>query len=228
MRNDSALSRLFLSAAIAVSGIAPLSATPSISSLRPAGPARVTIRGNGNAVSVERGEAAAVVGTDAEEPSSVLEEAIRMKESGAGDDALVQYLRVHRAEIPPYVDLGAVSALQDAGAGRSVVAYLSIVSAVEIGPTGAVGGVHEGPEPEYGHSPEELMTNELPADLAWGGWGWGGGLANGDFGRSRRRDHGPIRGFPKRPGGGLGSAMPRPTPHPTAPAAGAARLRPWR
>ncbi len=214
-----------LVAAVLAAG-SDLAAADAISSMQPSAPARLTIRGSGSAISVERTEGAA--GADAgEPPSSVLDDAIRMKESGAGDDALVGFLQAHREEIPAFVDFGAVSALRDAGAGRSVVAYLSIVSAVEMGPTGAVGGVHEGYEPAYEHSPEEYMTNELPADLGWGGWGWGSGaVANGNVGRFRRRDLGPIRGFPNRPAGGL---RPHPAPHaamPTMPAVGAARLRP--
>jgi len=225
MRVLSAVPVLLVAAALAA-GI-DRAAAGDISSMRPSAPARLTIRGTGSTISVERA-APAEAPADAPGPSSVLDQAVLMKESGTGDDALVGFLRAHRGEIPPYVDFDSLSALREAGAGRSVVAYLSIVSAVEMGPTGAVGGAHEGPEPEYGNFREEYMTNELPADLAWGSWGWGRGIANGDFGRSRRRDHGPIRGFPKRPGGGPGSAMPRPTPHPVAPAAGVARLRPWR
>jgi len=230
MRNDSALPRFLLSAALAVSGIAPLRATPSISSLHPAGLARVTIRGNGSAISVERSGASAG-DAEAEEPGSpVLAEAVRLTESGVGDEAIVRYLRANRADIPAFVDFGSMSALRDAGAGRSVVAYLSIVSAVEMGPTGAVGGVHEGPEPEYGHSPEEYMTNELPADLAWGGWGGGGLVASGGRGPHVGHHGGARRGFDRQRGTGFGGpAMPRPAPHPAAtPAPVVSRRLPWR
>lgn len=97
-----------------------------------------------------------------------------MKEGGTADAALVAYLKAHAAEIPGLVDFDTVARLRDAGAGRTVIAYLATVSAVEIGPTGAAGGSREEP-PESASPAESAMSNELPASLAYGGFVIGGG-----------------------------------------------------
>jgi hypothetical protein len=204
MRQDPLLRGILIASALAV----PIS-LPAQS--------RVTIRGTGNTISVEHAEGAPAPG-EPSAPASVLDEAIRMKASGASDEAIIGFLRAHRDLLPPVVDIGAVSALRAAGAGRTVVAYLSSVAAVEVGPTGAEG---RSEEPENAHSPEYAMTNELPADLAWGGgwWGWGGGVANGDLGHNGRlgRNRVPERGFVRRPVH-LPAAGPAPRPAPQLPA----------
>ncbi|HET7453509.1 MAG TPA: hypothetical protein VFL12_12245 [Thermoanaerobaculia bacterium] len=200
MRHVPHLQAILIAAALAVP--ASLPASP-----------RVTIRGTGNDISVEHAEAAPSLAEQAA-PASVLDEAIRLKASGASDEAIVGFLRAHRDLLPTVVDFGTVSALREAGAGRSVVAYLSSVAAVEVGPTGAEG---RSEEPEgYGRPPEYEMTNELPADLAWGGGWWGPGfVANGDFQRGNRLGRGrvPDRGFGKRPVH-LPAASPAPRPSP--------------
>jgi hypothetical protein len=183
--------------AIGALASAAFSATP-ISSLHRSGSSRVTIRGSGNAISVDRTGSPEEF-LDAEEPAStVLDEAIGMKESGTADDALVGYLKAHRAELPALIDFDTLSALRRAGAGRNVVTYLSSVAAVEVGPTGAEGGAREEAEPAY--PPEAAMSNELPADLAWGGWGWGwGGNVNGGR-RPHVGHHGGAKHDLGRPG----------------------------
>jgi len=162
----------FLVAAVFTAGAAAAGAAAPLSSLHRSGPARVTIRGTGNAIAVERtGEPAPLL--PAGEPSyPVLGEAIGMKESGSTDEVLVGYLRAHRSELPSLVDLDTVAALRRAGAGRDVVAFLASVAAVEIGPTGAEGKSPEEPAyaaPEGGAPWEGEMSNELPAWLGWGG-----------------------------------------------------------
>ena len=204
MRQDPLLQAISIAAALAVP--MALSASP-----------RVTIRGTGNDISVEHAEAAPTLGETAA-PASVLDEAIRLKASGASDEAIVGFLRAHRDLLPTVVDFGTVSALREAGAGRTVVAYLSSVAAVEVGPTGAEG---RSEEPEgYGRPSEYEMTNELPADLAWGGGWWGPGfVANGDFHRGNRLGRGrvPDHGFGKRPVH-LPAASPASRPAPPRPA----------
>ena len=91
-----------------------------------------------------------------------------MKEAGTTDAVLLGYLKAHAAELPGLIDFQTVSRLQEAGAGRTVIAYLTTVSAVEIGPTGAVGGPHEEPM-EASVPAEAMMSNELP--IWYGGYG---------------------------------------------------------
>jgi hypothetical protein len=144
-------------------------------------PPHVTIRGTGNSISIER----SVAGTPrflapGVPRSPVLAQAADLKEAGTTDAALVGYLKAHAAELPNLIDFEMVSRLQSAGAGRTVIAYLTTVSAVEIGPTGAVGGAHE--EPEEAPVPAEAyMSNELPI---WYG-GYGGFVGDGTGGRFR-------------------------------------------
>ncbi len=104
---------------------------------------RLTIRGTGSDISVERSEAL----TAARKPElsrtnpepTVLAEAIRMKQAGSTDEAIVRYLKRRSARLPVVVDLDTVRQLRAAGAGKSVVRYLASVSAIEIGESGAVG-----------------------------------------------------------------------------------------
>ena len=140
----------------------------------PASRSRVTIRGTGNAISVERTEGAAShLRTRGIAPSAVLAQAIDMKEAGTTDAALLGFLKARAGELPGFVDFDTVSRLRDAGAGRSVIAYLTTVAAVEIGPTGAVGGPSEEPS-AVSPAPSE-MSNELPASLGYGVLGNAGG-----------------------------------------------------
>ena len=174
----------------ALAGIAPgfaVAATAAETSAPSAAGPRsgIVIRGSGNNVSVEREEVSSrrPALRFGRESAPVLLEAVRMKEAGSCDDALVGYLRAHAAEIPSFVDYEELSRLQSAGAGRAVVAYLASVAAVEIGPTGAVGGWAEEPAAA---APEPAMSNELPAALGYGvviGGGGGRGFRRRAFGR---------------------------------------------
>jgi len=163
----------------------------------PASRSRVTIRGSGNTISIERTEGAAShLLTRGIAPSEVLAQAIGMKEAGTSDAALVGYLKAHAAELPGFVDFDTVSRLRGAGAGRSVMAYLTTVAAVEIGPTGAVGGPSEESAPVA--PPESETSNELPASLGYGvviGGGGGRGFRHRAFGRA----HPFATGSPGRP-----------------------------
>src|SRR5450830_1840068 len=106
---------------------------------------RVTIKGTGNEISIERTEALATPAKKPElwrsaAPTSVLSEAIRMKQAGTSDDVLVSYLKTRASELPVSIDLDTVAQLRKAGAGKPVIAYLASVAAIEIGDSGAVGG----------------------------------------------------------------------------------------
>ena len=91
-----------------------------------------------------------------------------MKEAGMADEALVAYLRAHASGLPSFIDLDTVMRLRAAGAGRSVIAYLAGAAAVEIGPTGAVGGA-SAPEPEY--EPVDEAPYGIPMFGGFGGYG---------------------------------------------------------
>jgi hypothetical protein len=99
---------------------------------------RVTIRGTGSDVVIDR-SAAPVTRRVPEAPAfptGPLVEAIRLKAHGASDTAVIAYLHAHEAELPPVVDSEDVKQLRKAGAGKSVVAFLATVAAVDIGETG--------------------------------------------------------------------------------------------
>jgi hypothetical protein len=177
-------------------GIGSGASAPASADATPAVRSRVTIRGTGNSISVERsdGEGPRLLARGRSR-STVLEEAVDMKAGGTGDAALVGYLKAHAAEIPGLVDFDTVARLRNAGAGRTVIAYLATVAAVEIGPTGAAGGSRQEP-PESASPAESATSNELPASLAYGGFFVGGGP-----GARMLRGHGGRRGgmsFPPR------------------------------
>lgn len=101
------------------------------------GRTRVTIRGTGSDVVIERSAGPARrIPVAAALPAGPLGEAIRLKRQGAGDAAVIAYLQAHEAELPPVVDSEDVKQLRKAGAGKSVVAFLATVAAVDIGETG--------------------------------------------------------------------------------------------
>jgi hypothetical protein len=103
---------------------------------------RVTIKGSGSSIAIERSETAARRPSLAtEQTSGPIREAIRLKAGGASDASLLTYLRARQAELPPVVDAEDARQLRRAGAGKAVFGYLATVAAVEIGETG------EGREP---------------------------------------------------------------------------------
>src|ERR1700693_5951595 len=102
--------------------------------------ARVTIRGTGSSVVIERSEGPVrkrlSEATAVPAPAGPLAEAVHQKSQGASDTAVISYLRAHEAELPPVVASEDVKQLRKAGAGKGVVAYLATVAAVDIGETG--------------------------------------------------------------------------------------------
>src|SRR6266542_3840057 len=119
---------------LALSTFVPVSAARGETQSR----GRVTIRGTGKNVAIERSEAPVPRGLSEATATSPgpLREAVRLKAQGASDRTVISYLRAHEAELPPVVGLENVKQLREAGAGKSVVAYLTTVAAVEIGETG--------------------------------------------------------------------------------------------
>lgn len=119
---------------LALSAFVPVSVARGDSQSR----TRVTIRGTGSDVVIER-SAAALRKRVPQAPAlsaGPLGEAIHLKAQGANDTAVIAYLQAHEAELPSVVDSEDVKQLRKAGAGKSVVAYLATVSAVDIGETG--------------------------------------------------------------------------------------------
>ena len=133
--------------------------------------AHVTIRGTGNNVAIERSEArirkpfseaVAIV-------PSLLDEAIRMKAQGASDGSVISYLRAHQTDLPTIIGAEDVKRLRKAGAGKSVVAYLTTLAAVDIGVTG------EAPEAAVSAPPIPATDLETPYGVSgypvFGGYG---------------------------------------------------------
>ena len=165
-----------------------LSALVSVSVARgdTPGRTRVTIRGTGSDVVIERSAASVTkrVPQTAAFPAGPLGEAIRLKSQGAGDAAVIAYLRAHEAELPPVIDSEDVKQLRKAGAGRSVVAYLATVAAVDIGETGE------------GHEAAVFAEPSSPIGLESAPYGMSDGYAlSGGYGAPYGARQVP-RGFP--------------------------------
>jgi hypothetical protein len=155
---------------------------------------RVTIRGTGGNLTIER-TAAPLPGRAADRFSgagSAIREAVRLKTEGLDDEALLSYLRERRADLPRVVDAGDVRRLRAAGAGESVMGYLSSVAALEIGETG------EGRSPAPGIEPYPGPDLEGAYGMAYG-YPLGGGYPIGGYAAFRARGFGVhgFHGFPR-------------------------------
>jgi hypothetical protein len=147
---------------------------------------RVTIRGTGNDVVIER--SAAPVTRRISEAAAIshgpLGEAIHLKAQGANDTAVIAYLHAHEAELPPVIDSEDVKQLRKAGAGKGVVAYLATVAAVDIGETGE------------GHEAAVSAERAAPIGLETSPYGMSDAYAlSGGYGTSYRARQ-VSRGFP--------------------------------
>ncbi len=110
---------------------------------------RVTIRGTGSNITIQETQAPArrPFFEKSSFPSGAIGEAVRLKTEGADDVRVMAYLRAHQGQLPPVIEAADVRQLRKAGAGRSVVAYLATVAAVDVGETG------EGHEPVVSSAP---------------------------------------------------------------------------
>jgi hypothetical protein len=117
-----------------LAGLLMLAPCPPLSA-EPDATARITIRSRGADVVIE-GDRAAFPRPLADVGRTTLAEAVRLKRKGEEDAAVIAYLRTRRADLPAIIAAGDVPRLRGAGAGRSVVAYLASVAAVDVGPTG--------------------------------------------------------------------------------------------
>jgi hypothetical protein len=131
---------------------------------------RVTIRGSGSNVAIERTSAPAAGRAAKRAPavSPAIGEAVRLKSEGLDDEALVSYLRERRAELPPVVAVRDVERLRAAGAGESVMAFLAGAAALEVGETGE-GGPAAGaaPSPAPGFEGGYEIAYGYPAGIAY-------------------------------------------------------------
>jgi len=163
------------------------------------GQTRVTIRGSGNKVTIERAPAPAAapsVDRTAARPD-VLAEAVRLETDGFDNATVIDYLRVHRVDLPAVIDLESVRRLRTAGAGESVISYLSRLAALDIGATG------EGGAPVAPSSPEGEVVYGAPYgyDMGGGGYYYGGGYLGAPYaGRFGHRGVLPARRFGFHPG----------------------------
>lgn len=157
MSNDCAVSRsaLLVLFGIASGGFARAEALPR---------ERVTIRGTGSGVAIERTTTSAPRKRAFSAAATALDEAIRAKTRGATDGVVIAYLRAHQSELPPVIEAQDVRQLRKAGAGKSVIAYLATVSAVDIGPTGQGREPSSGPAPGFGAEAELAGDSGAYAD----------------------------------------------------------------
>ena len=126
---------------------------------------RVTIRGTGSSVEIERTQASArKQSSPATEPAGVIDQAADLKARGASDASIVDYLRAHQASLPPIIEARDIRTLRKAGAGQAVVTWLTTVAAVDIGETG------EGHEAVVSAAPPSAESEGFPygQPYAWG------------------------------------------------------------
>ena len=90
-----------------------------------------------------------------------LEQALKMKTSGASDQTVIAFLQKNEIDMPDVVDADTIKDLRRAGAGDAVVALVSRHSAIDIGVTPESAA---GPAPQYS-DPQEAYTGAFP-DLA--------------------------------------------------------------
>ncbi len=130
------MSKVVATARLAIAALLALGWS-SVAQSEEAGRTRVTIRGSGSNVTIEQTQAPGR--KPVFEPKAApdpLRDAIQLKNEGLDDGKLLAYLRAHEAELPPVISSAAMAQLRRAGAGKSVMAYLATVAAVDIGETG--------------------------------------------------------------------------------------------
>jgi hypothetical protein len=179
------------------------------------GQSHATIRGTGTDVSIVyrgaasktapsragRVKAAPPRDARATDANAVVAEAERLAAKGAGDDAIITYLRAHQTGLPTIVEADAARGLRKAGAGPSVITELSRLTAVDVGMTAPdaapVAAAYAGPPP-----PDD--AGYFPG--ANGGYPYYGGYGGGAFfprahGRVFAHSHVRPMGMPGHGGG---------------------------
>jgi hypothetical protein len=156
---------------------------------------RPVIRGSGNDVTIVyqsklhpklSWSAPAPAGAPPAAPAAdgPLEQAVKMKTSGASDQTVISFLQKNEIDMPDVVDADTIKDLRRAGAGDAVVALVSRHSAIDIGVTPESAA---GPALQYDDQ-QEAYTGAFPdlANLGYPFYGGGGGAFFGNqFGRFR-------------------------------------------
>jgi hypothetical protein len=154
---------------------------------------RPVIRGSGNDVTIVyqsklhpklSWSAPAPMGAPLAAPAAdgPLEQAVKMKASGASDQTVIAFLQKNEIDMPDVVDADTIKDLRRAGAGDAVVSLVSRHSAIDIGVTPESAAA---PAPQY-DDPQEAYTGAFPdlANLGYPFYGGGGGAFFGNrFGR---------------------------------------------
>lgn len=137
---------------------------------------RAVIRGTGNDVEVIYQAPSApprlgFVGAPAADP---VREALALQASGAGDSSVVAFLQRRQADLPAVIDANVVREFRKAGAGDSVVGFLSAHMAVDIGRTAeAVPRASAPAAAEMAYSGGDYADSVEPGYPFYGGGGYG-------------------------------------------------------
>lgn len=147
-----------LEVSAAVFGAAVLFASTAAAETDVRSRTRITIRGTGAGVAIERSqEPARGLAREVRLPPGPLGDAIAMKLEGADDAMVIALLRRRQADLPPVIEAADVKLLRQAGAGKAVTQFLASLSAVDLGPMG------EGHETVYVTAPVPPVEMEGPS-----------------------------------------------------------------
>ncbi len=203
------------STALALLGLAPFSIARADSNP----PARAVISGTGSDVKIVYRVPVAPPSRPplATSPSAPdpLAEALALKKAGSTDQAVLSYLTRNELDLPDVIDADVIKDLRHAGAGDSVIAFLTTSAAIGIGETGEGSDVqpqiYADAAPYAGAFPDAISMG-YPFYGNYGGGYFPGGFRpnfrNGNHGAFTKRTAFPRFGHPSHP------AFPRPRPLP--------------
>jgi hypothetical protein len=194
---------------------ASLSALPLRAQDAAPGRSKVRITGSGNSVVLERHpapETSRRKSPPASEPAQgPIDSAAQMKASGASDAAVIAFLK-SRDDLPAVIAADDVRRLRKAGAGQSVIGWLSRVAALDIGETGEGHEVaaYAEPAPAMDYGSQVYDAGYSVPYYYGGGYYPAGGYTPSRFHRFGHASH-PI----VRPAAGAHpiAHVPRPAPH---------------
>jgi len=202
--------------ALAALFAASLSALPVLAQDAAPPRSKVKITGSGNNVVLER-HAAPQRPERKSEPAleaapGPIDSAAQMKASGASDAAVIAYLK-SRDDLPTVIAADDVRRLRKAGAGPSVIGWLSRVAALDIGETGEGHEVaaYAEPAPSMDYGSQVYDAGYSAPYYYGGGYYPGGGYAPSRFHRFGRVSH-PIA-LPRTAAGHPAAHVARPAPH---------------
>jgi len=189
----------------------------------PAGRTKVTIRGSGSDVTIEKAPSAPAehrlsfsrslfpqAAPSAAGGEGVVGEVVRLKSAGADDSMALAYLRLHQSELPSVITAEDVQALRKAGVGKPFLVALTTLSAVDIGKTGEGQPVaNEAYAPPSG----EMAGYEMQEAYGYG-YGYGYPVAAGYGGHNGMHHHffPHLRPIPRPPI--VRPPIPHPAPQP--------------